>query len=261
MIAFTREVSASIGCCELTHVPRVPIDLELVRAQHCAFEEALKLLGCEVRRLPDLPESPDAVFVQDTAIVFDEVAVICRPGAESRRAEIASVADALGEFRPLYLIQPPGTLDGGDVISVDRNVWVGRSGRTNDDGIRQLREQLAWFGYTVRSVPVNGCLHLQSAITPIANSVMLINRRWVNPSAFEQFEFIDIDPSEPFAANALRVGNSVVYATAFPQTRARLESHGIRVVAVDLSELAKAEGGVTCCCILVPIAVAARQAQ
>jgi dimethylargininase len=252
LIAFTREVSESIGYCELTHVARVPIDLDRARAQHRAFEGALKSLGCDFQRLPDLPESPDAVFVQDTAIVFDEVAVICRPGAESRRSETASVADALIEFRSLHFIEPPGTLDGGDVICLGRNVWVGRSGRTNGDAIRQLKAILEPFGYSVHGVPVAGCLHLQSAITPIADGVILINRRWVDPSAFEQFEFIEIDPSEPFAANALRVGKSVIYSTAFPRTHERIESRGISVVPVDMSELAKAEGGVTCCCILTP---------
>jgi dimethylargininase len=255
VIAFTREVSASVGRCELTHVTRVPIDLERARAQHVAFEESLKSLDCEVRRLPNLPESPDAVFVQDTVVVLDEAAIICRPGAESRRQETTSVADALKKLCRLHSIEPPGTLDGGDVICVGRNVWVGKSGRTNDEGIRQLRDRLGRFDYAVRGVPVTGCLHLQSAITPVAEGVMLINRRWVDPLMFEGFEFIDIDPTEPFAANALRVGNSVVYSSAFPRTLERLESRGISVVPVDMSELAKAEGGVTCCCILVPTPV------
>jgi dimethylargininase len=250
-IALTRDVSPSVGRCELTHVSRIPIDLERARSQHVAFEEALRSLGCEVRRLMELPELPDAVFVQDTAIVVDEVAIIARPGAESRRPETASVANALIPFRPLHFIEPPGTLDGGDVICVGRHVWVGRSSRTNDEGIRQLSERLARHAYSIRGVPIAGCLHLQSAITPVADGVMLINRQWVDASAFEQFEFIDIDPSEPFAANALRVGSSVVYATTFRRTRERLETRGIHIVPVDMSELAKAEGGVTCCCILV----------
>ena len=242
----------SIGCCELTHVSRIPIDVERIDPSTWRSRK-LKSLGCDVHRLPVPPESPDAVFVQDTAVIFDEVAIICRPGAESRRPETGNVADALKEFRPLRFIEPPGTLDGGDVICVGRKVWVGRSGRTNDEGIRQLRARVEPFGYTVRGVPIAGCLHLQSAITPVADKVMLIDRRWVDPSAFEQFEFIDIDPSKAFAANALRVGNSVVYATTFRRTRERLETRGIHVVPVDMSELAKAEGGVTCCCILVRV--------
>lgn len=255
MIALTRAISPSIVHCELTHLARTPVDLERARAQHDAYETAIAKLGCEVRRLPEAPDLPDAVFVQDTAIVFDELAIIVRPGAESRRPEVASVADALREFRPLQFIEPPGTLDGGDVICVDRNVWVAVSGRTNAVGVRQLSDRLRPFGYVVRGVPISDCLHLQSAITRVADCIMVVNRRWVDPSAFRPMEFIDVDPSEPFAANALRVGNSIIYSTAFPRTQERLEARGIRVVPVDMSELAKAEGGVTCCCVLVPTPV------
>src|SRR5262245_35680246 len=196
VIAFTRDVSSSISRCELTHMTRAPIDFDRARTQHCAFEEALRSVGCEVRRLADLSELPDAVFVQDTAIVFDEIAIIARPGAESRRPETATVANALTNFRPLHFIESPGTLDGGDVVCAGRSVWVGQSGRTNADGIRQLKEQLTRFGYTFRGIPVTGCLHLQSAITPVADGVMLINRSWLDSREFGAIDFIEIDPSE-----------------------------------------------------------------
>ena len=231
---------------------REPIDLDAARRQHRAFEDVLRELNCDVRRLPDTPELPDAVFVQDAAIVFNEVAIIARPGAESRRAETASVAKALAPFRSLKYIEPPGTLDGGDVICIGRDVFVGQSARTNSPGIRQLGELLRPFGYSVHPILITGCLHLQSATTLIADRTCLVNRQWVDPNAFGKIDTIEIDPTEPFAANALRVGDSVVYPSSFPRTRARLETRGIKVVAVDMSELAKAEGGVTCCCILVP---------
>jgi dimethylargininase len=252
MIAFTREVSPSIGRCELTHVERTTIDIARAREQHRAFEQALRDLGCDVRRLPDAPDLPDAVFVQDTAVVVDEIAVIARPGAESRRPEVASVAAALAAHRSLQAIEPPGTLDGGDVICVGRRVFVGQSSRTNTDGIRQLDDYLQPFGYAVHRVLTKGCLHLQSAATPVANGLWLVNRQWVDPAVFEPIQVIDIDPAEPFAANALRIGDVVVYPAEFPRTKSRLEANGVRVVTVALSELAKAEGGVTCCCILVP---------
>ena len=252
MIAFTREVSPSIDRCELTHLGRAAIDLDRARAQHATFERVLNELGCDVRRLPPAPDLPDAVFVQDTAVVLDEVTVLARPGAAPRRPEVRTVAEALSGLRPLRRIEPPGTLDGGDVVPVGRTVYVGQTARTNADAARQLGELLRPFGYAVRPVPVTACLHLQSAVTPVADRGLLVNRAWVEPAAFGNVELIDVDPAEPFAANALRVGGAVVYPAGFPQTKARLVAHGLRVVAVDLSELAKAEAGVTCCCLLVP---------
>ena len=252
MIAFTREVSPSIDRCELTHLNRSPIDLELARRQHRAFEEVLAELGCEVRRLPDSPDLPDAVFVQDAAIVFDEIAIIASPGAESRRPETASVAEALAPFRPLRMIEPPGTLDGGDVICIGRSVFIGQSARTNRDGIRQVAAILEPFGYSVRSVEVTGCLHLQTAVTPVADNLLLVNPNWIDPKTLGSMDWIEVDSAEPFAANALRVDDAVIHPLEFSRTRRRLESRGIQVVPVDMSELAKAEAGVTCCCILVP---------
>jgi len=251
MIAFTRDVSPSIDRCELTHLAREPIDLDRARAQHRAYEKTLARLGCEVRRLPDASELPDAVFVSDTAVVLDEVAVIARPGAESRRPETASVAAALAPLRPLRHIELPGTLDGGDVIRIGRIIHVGQSGRTNAAGIEQLRDWLRSFGYEVRGVPLSGCLHLQSAATPVADRVLVVNREFVDPSAFGDVEVIDVDPSEPFGANALWLGHAIVYPNDCPRTRDRLVARGLRVVTVDVSELAKAEAGVTCSCLLV----------
>jgi dimethylargininase len=251
MLALTREVSPAIDRCELTHLSRQPIDLGWARVQHAAFEQILVQLGCTIQRLPPAPDLPDAVFVQDAALVFDEIGVITRPGAESRRAETATVAAALAFFRPLRFIEPPGTLDGGDVVCLGNSVFVGRTARTNEEGARQLADVLRPFGYSVRSVTPTGCLHLQTAVTPVADHVLLVNCRWVDPGEFGDVELIDVDPGEPFAANALRVADAIVYPAGFPRTRVRLEARGLNVVTVDLSELAKAEAGVTCCCILV----------
>ena len=258
MIAFTRDVSPSIVRCELTHLSRAPIDLDRARAQHRAYEAAITSLGAPVRRLPDAPDLPDAVFVQDAALVFDEVAVIARPGAASRRAETESVAAALRPFRPLRFIESPGTLDGGDVAVLGRSVFVGQTARTSGAGARQLATILSPFGYTVTPVAPTGCLHLQTAVTRVADRVILVNREWVDPVVFGDVEVIDVDPAEPFAANALRVGDALIYPDNFPRTRARLEARGLRVVPVDVSELAKAEAGVTCGCLLVPAAVPGR---
>jgi dimethylargininase len=249
--AITREISGAFQDCQLTHLPRVAIDLERARAQHDAYEWALVELGCTVRRVNSGAGMPDSVFVEDAAVVFREGAVIARPGAESRRAETPAVAEALARFGLSHRdIQEPGTLDGGDVLVVGRDVFVGASSRTNAAGITQLRHIVTRLGYRVHAVPVQDCLHLKSAVTPVAAKTLLVNRNWVAADAFSNLRLIDVDDDEPHAANALLVGDVVICAAAFPRTRARLERHGLRVKLVDVDELAKAEGGVTCCSLL-----------
>lgn len=250
MLALTRAVSRSLARCELTHLARTPIDLELARAQHRAYEEALASLGIRVVSLPEEPELPDSVFVEDTAVVAGELAVVTRPGAESRRPEVESVARALAPHRRVARMVAPATLDGGDVLRLGRAFFVGRSGRTGEEGIAALRALVAPEGYSVTGVSVNGCLHLKSAVTEVAEGLVLVNPGWVDPAVFG-VPFIEVDPSEPAAANALRAGGAVIHTARHPRTRARLEKAGIRVAAVDLSELEKAEGAVTCCSILL----------
>jgi dimethylargininase len=251
LIAITRKVSPAITRCELTHLSREPIDVALAARQHEAYERCLARLGCRVVSLPAESELPDSVFVEDAAIVVDELAVLTRPGAESRRAEIASLAHALERFRPLAAIAAPGTLDGGDVLRVGRRVFAGLSARSNHDGIDQLREMLSRHGYTVEALPVSGCLHLKSAVTQVGPDAVLVNPQWVDRAAFERYERLEVDPAEPYAANALLIGGAVIYPTAFPRTAARLEQAGVRVEHTDLSELAKAEGAVTCCSVIL----------
>jgi dimethylargininase len=251
ILAITREVSTSLTACELTHLPRVPIDVERARRQHRAYEEALTAAGCVVERLGAGPDVPDSVFVEDIAVVFDELAIITRPGAEPRRAETPAIAEALGRHRRLEVIQPPGTIDGGDVLVAGRRVYVGRSTRTNAAAAAQMRQILTPFGYTVCDVEVRGCLHLKSAITAVAEDVLLANPEWIAKAPFGGFEFVDVDPAEPMAANALRVGGEVIVPSAFPRTSERLAGRGLSLRVVDASELAKAEGAVTCCSLIV----------
>jgi len=250
--AFTRPVTETITRCELTHLDRSAIDVKVARAQHRNYERALEDAGCIVQRVDANPEWPDAVFIEDTAVVFDELAVVARPGAVSRRAETAEVERVLAAYRAVKRIDAPATLDGGDVLCVGRHVFVGCSGRTNGPAIEQLRQMVRGFGYDFRSVAVSGCLHLKSAITAVGEDTLLVNRSWVANADLGGFDLIDIDADEPFAANALRLGSRVIHAAAFPRTRERLERRGYEVIPVDLSELAKAEGAVTCCSLLVP---------
>ena len=193
---------------------------------------------------------PDAVFVEDVAVVVDEIAVMTRPGAPSRRAEGARVAAALTQFRALLHIEAPGTLDGGDVLRIGRTLYVGRSQRSSDAGIAQLRALLAPFGYFTHAVDTHACLHLKSAVTQAAGNTVLLQPAWVDRAAFAEYHVIEIDPTEPHAANVLRIGATLVMPDCFPRTRARLAAAGIEVVGVDVSELQKAEGAVTCCSIV-----------
>lgn len=251
MIAFTRDVSPAIADCELTHLERVPIDVERARAEHAAYERALLGEGCDVRRIPSGPDQPDSVFIEDTAVVLDELAVITRPGAASRRAETVAVAEALRLHRPTVGIKSPGTLDGGDVLRVGRRIYVGVGARTNEAGVDQLRKLTASHGYDVRSVRFAGALHLKTAVTFVGNGRLLVNPDWVDPTVFDSERTLAIDPREPFSANALLLGKRVLHGEQFPKTRKILEDAGVRVVPVPAAELAKAEGGVTCCSLLV----------
>ena len=252
-IAITRGVSAGIAACELTHLERQPIDLVLARAQHRAYEQALARAGCRVESLPALDSLPDSVFVEDTAIVLDEVAIVTRPGAESRRPETDHIAPVLAHYRRVSFIQAPGTLDGGDVLRLGRRIFIGLSGRSDESGIEQLRA-VAWpYGHTVTSVPVSGCLHLKSAATEVAAGVVLVNPAWVDAAAFgDVLRVVDVDPEEPYAANGLLAGERLIYPVSFPRTRKRIEAAGIAIEPVDVSELQKAEGAVTCCSLVFP---------
>jgi dimethylargininase len=251
-IALTRDVPPTIVNCELTHLKREPIDFERAVEQHQLYEKALIKAGCTIERLPSLPDLPDSVFVEDAAVVLPEVAIIARPGAESRRAEVPSVAEALRPHHPLAFIEAPGTLDGGDVLAIGSTIYVGESTRTNAEGIRQLAELASQFGYRVRPMRVSGCLHLKSAVTRVAEDVILMNSAWVDSSCFPGLRKLEVDPAEPFAANALLIGDSVIYSASHDQTRQRLEQSGIKVLSVETDELEKAEGAVTCCSIVIP---------
>jgi len=252
MLAFTRAVPSSITRCELTHLSREPIDIDVARTQHERYEDALRAAGVDVTRLPDRDDLPDAVFVEDTAVVFDEIAVLTRPGMESRRAEVESVREALAAHRPLATIEAPATLDGGDVLVLDRDVLVGLTPRSNILGIQRLRALLAPFGYEVRAAPVRGCLHLKSAVTRAGTRTLVANPSWVDPALMPGWDVVPVDAREPHAANVLWLGSTTIVAEGFERTNGALaRATDSQLVAVPATELAKAEGGVTCCSLLV----------
>jgi dimethylargininase len=253
-IAITRPVSRTIVHCELTHLAREPIDYALAVEQHHEYETALARLCDEIVHVAAAHDLPDAVFVEDTAIVLDEVAVLTRPGAVMRRPELTGVEPVLARYRDVVRIIEPGTLDGGDVLRVGRRLFVGRSQRTNDEGIAQLRALASPCGFDVKAVDLNDCLHLKSAVTLVGEATLLGNSAWVGRRAFGDVEWIEVDPSEPHAANALWIGDAVIFPRAHVRTaatlRARLPAAGISLHLVEASELAKAEGGVTCCSLV-----------
>ena len=248
--AITRAVSPAIVNCELTFVTRQLIDLAKAEAQHRAYQQLLGKCGARVISLPAEPALPDSMFVEDPAIVLPELAVIFPLGTESRRAEAASIAQALSKFRKLAYLTLPGTAEGGDILQVGRRIFAGLSRRTNSEGIRQLVAILAPHGYQVISVEVTGCLHLKSAVTCIGRNTLLANRAWFDTKPFAGFEWIDVDPQEAHAANALAIHDTVIFPASFPRTAARLERAGFHVTPLNISELQKAESGLTCSSLL-----------
>jgi len=246
LTAITRAPSPSLADCKLTFLPREPIDLAKARAQHHAYEQLLADLGVRLIRLPAEPQLPDAMFVEDPALVLDELAVIFPLGASSRRPEAPSLAAALRPFRELQYVTLPGTVEGGDILRVGRQLFVGLTARSNADGIAQLARITAPYGYNVVGVPVTGCLHLKSAVTALDASTLLGNRAWFDSSVFSGFAWVDVDPGESHAGNVLTLAGAVIFPTAFPRTRERIEAHGFRVTTLDISELQKAEAALTC---------------
>lgn len=251
LTAITRAVSPALQRCELTFVGRRPIDIARAEAQHAAYRRALERAGAAVEVIPADDRLPDAPFIEDTAVVFDEIAVIARPGAPSRRAELDAVALALSRYRPLTYIQAPATLDGGDVLRIGRECFVGLSTRTNADGAGQLSATLGAHGYRVTPVVVTGCLHLKSAVAAIGADTVLINPAWIDASAFRGYRWIDVPDTEPFAADCLVVDGVVHVSTSYPRTLDLIRRQGFVTEVIEISEFEKAEGGLTCLSLLV----------
>lgn len=245
-IALLRDVSPGIARCELTYLERQPIDYDRAVEQHRMYRDALQALGLEIVSLDGDPAFPDCCFVEDAAIVLDEVAVITRPGAETRRGETAAVAEALASYRTLAAISPPATVEGGDVLHIGKRLFVGLSERTNEAGVTALRDVVSPHGYEVVPVRVTGCLHLKSAVTALDDQTVLANPAWADLAPLRGLEVTSVPPAEPFAANVLRVRGRVLMHSGFPLTRALLEKRGSEVMSIDVSEFLKAEAGVTC---------------
>lgn len=250
-IALTRKISPRFNECEITHIQRSAIDINKAREQHNKYIKALTSLGCRVIELPEEPALADSVFVEDTAFILPEVAVITRPGADSRKPETETVSQALSPYRTLIRVKEPATVDGGDVLILGKKIFVGLSTRTNAPAIGQIGGLLDQYGYSVKGIEMQACLHLKSAITRIDDSTLLINGAWVDPALFNEYDLIEIDASEPNAANCLPMNGKIIYPSTFPKTREKLERLGHIIYPVDIEEIAKAEGAVTCCSLII----------
>lgn len=246
IVALTREPAGALDACELTYREREPIGAAAAAAQHRGYREALAACGARVVTLPPVEELPDSVFVEDTAIVLEEVAVLTRPGVESRRGEVGLIEPEVSRLRPVVRVEPPATLEGGDVLRLGRTLYVGLSPRTNAEGADALRRLVAPHGYEVLTVEPRGCLHLKTGCSALDDETVLVNPDWVDAGVFRGRAVVPVDAAEPWAANVLRVAGSVCVSAAFPRTAGALSARGYDVRAVEVSEFAKAEGGLTC---------------
>lgn len=262
--ALVRPPTAALAGCALTYVDRRPIDGAKAAEQHREYVRALKEAGARVVALPEEPELPDAPFVEDTLVVVGGVPLLARPADAPRRRELPSVARGLERLAEelgidswsLARVEPPGTLEGGDVLVVGARVFVGVSGRTNREGVRRLAAFVDGLGaYRVTEVPVTGCLHLKTAVTRVAERTLLAHPEWIDVGAIEraapELEILPVDPREPFAANTLRVGGTLLASASHPRTLELLARRGLDPRPVDVSELEKAEAGLTCLSVLV----------
>jgi dimethylargininase len=254
LTAITRAPGSELPRCQLTHLQRQPLDWALAQRQHRAYQEALRRAGVEVVELPADPALPDGVFVEDTAVVLDEVAVLASLTPASRRAEPAAVEAALVPHRTLARLPAEARLEGGDVLRVGRTLFTGLSTRTDEAGLRALASAVRPFGYVVVAVPVQGCLHLKTACCALDERTLLVHRPWLDTAALAGFRLVDVPAEEPWAANVLVLPGRVLVSASHPRTIGLIESMGYPAFAVDVSELHKAEAGLTCMSLVFPTA-------
>lgn len=250
LTALTRKPGPALVRCALEYLRRQPIDFAKAQEQHEAYEACLVDLGVAVISMAVEATLPDAVFVEDPAVVLDEVAVITTMGSADRRAESSSLARALSPFRPLLRLQGAVTLEGGDVLRAGHALFAGVSTRTNEAGARQLAAILQPYGYTVTPVDVRGCLHLKTACSNLGNNTILAKREWIDTMPLQNFDIVDVPRDEPWSANVLRIGDTVLVPASHPETARLLQRVGYRVRTLDISEFMKAEAGLTCLSLL-----------
>ena len=258
LVALVRRPGLELERCALSFRRRERIDVARAREQHAAYVARLERLGVEVVTLPRMPRAPDATFVEDAAVVLDELALLARPAQDHRRGEVDSVRAAIEPHRPLLELRAPSTLDGGDVLVCDEVVYVGQSRRTNHAALKTLAHALLDHGYLVKAVEVRGCLHLKTACTYLGEDRVLAHRAWIHMGRMQGLEVVEVHPDEPFGANVLRLGDTVLASASHPRTADTLDRLGHEVELLELDELEKAEAGITCLGLVFPRGAPAR---
>ena len=247
LIALTNAVSAKL-------VDLYPaVDHAVALQQHERYCEALQRHGAQLRRLSVNAEHGDGCFIEDNAVVVDEVAILATMGASHRRHEPRAMAPVLAEYRPIAYVADHARIEGGDVLRVDRDIFVGRSARTNQRGVDALRDILEPLGYRVTGVDVADGLHLKTACTALDASTLLAHRAWLDMAPFQRFDVIDVHPDEPTAANVLRIGDAIVMHEGCPRTIERVRERFPHAQTVDISEFARADGGLTCLSLMFEV--------
>jgi dimethylargininase len=230
----------------LTTQTREERNFELLLEQHEAYCRVLESLGIELITLEPEPAYPDAYFVEDTAVVTRDVAVITNPGADTRRGETATIEPVLARYRKTFRIHPPGILDGGDVLLLGSHAAIGISERTNEHGARQLGWILATYGYTWSTVPVSDGLHLKSSVNVVGANTLLVSKAFERAEPLEAYRKIVVVEEEAYACNTLFLNGYLIMPAGYPETKRVLEETGSPVVELDVSEVRKMDGGLTC---------------
>jgi dimethylargininase len=248
--ALVRAPSGRLAEGIVTHIARSPVDVAVAREQHAAYAAALAAAGWAIGRIPAAEDYPDSVFVEDTVVVCEDLAVLARPGAAARRAEVGGTAQVIASlgFRTAQ-IEDPGTLDGGDVLQAGTTVYVGRGGRTNSEGIRQLRSLLAPLGRAVVAVPLRNVLHLKSAVTALPDGTFLLLPRLVPAALFPAVRPVEVESGCHVVPLG---GDQVLIAASAPRTAELIEDLGFTPVVADISEFEKLEGCVNCLSVMLP---------
>lgn len=246
ILALTHLPSPRMAECELTHLARSPINVDHALEQHRRYCSMLRECGAQVITLDVNRSLPDCTFIEDTAVVLDEIAILTLPGAKSRRPEIVGIEPVLQKYRPIQRIEFPGTVDGGDVLCVGKRILIGVSSRTNSEGIKQFENIVRRYGYRVTPIRLKDCLHLKSACTALPDGRLIVNPSWLHAEELSDFGFVAVPQEEPWAADVLLLNGNVCVAAEHPRTIEMISKLGFPTRTTPLSEFAKAEGGVTC---------------
>lgn len=221
-------------------------DLEKAMTQFENYVKTLDDIVGNVIQMPPLPEAPDAHFVEDTAVIIPGLAIICNPGTPTRKIEVPSMKNLLSDMMPIAEITHPGELDGGDVLFIDKNVYIGISERTNEEGAEQLCKLLSRYGYSCNSVHVDEGLHLKSSVNYLGNDTILFTSDFESYREFQSYDCISVIDNEKYAANTLLVNDVLLTPAGFPDTLHKLRSFSNNIISLDMSEMQKVDGGLSC---------------